>query len=115
MRDNPEGGEQDLADDVRRRCKKNSPSVLSCIDKRTKEGCNRGSEFRTVHSERNVERPVPLRKPNESGRRECCEKDFVSRSYSGYALSLLGEGECCSGFCQFVTGKFRVIENPLEA
>jgi len=27
MRDNPEGGEIDPAGDVRRRCKKNSPSV----------------------------------------------------------------------------------------
>jgi len=33
MRDNPEGGELNLADDVRRRCKKNSPSVLSYIGK----------------------------------------------------------------------------------
>jgi len=32
MRDNPERGELDTADDVHRRCKKNS-SVLSCIDK----------------------------------------------------------------------------------
>jgi len=34
MRENPVGGELDPADDVRRRCKKNSPSVLSCIGKR---------------------------------------------------------------------------------
>jgi len=34
MRDNPEGGEFDPADDVCRRCKKNS-SVLSYIDKKT--------------------------------------------------------------------------------
>jgi len=38
MRDNPEGGESDPADDVRRHCKKNSLSVLSCVGKRTKEG-----------------------------------------------------------------------------
>jgi len=30
MQDNSEGSELDPADDVRRRCKKNSPSVLSC-------------------------------------------------------------------------------------
>jgi len=30
-RDNPEGDELDPAKGVRRRCKKNSPSVLSCI------------------------------------------------------------------------------------
>jgi len=38
MRDNP-GGELDPAVYVRRRCKNNS-SVLSCIVKRTKEGCD---------------------------------------------------------------------------
>jgi len=31
MRDNPKGGELDPADDVHRRCKKNSPSVLFCL------------------------------------------------------------------------------------
>jgi len=35
---------------VRRRCRKNSPSVLSCIGKRIREGCDRGSEVRSVHS-----------------------------------------------------------------
>jgi len=29
-------------------CMKNSPSVLSCIGKRTREGCDRGSEVKTV-------------------------------------------------------------------
>jgi len=47
MWDNP-GGEPDPAVHDRRRCKKNSPSVLSCIHKRTKEGCDRGSEDETV-------------------------------------------------------------------
>jgi len=50
MRDNPEGGKLDPADDVRRRCMKNS-SVLSCIGKRAKEGCDRGSKVVIVHSE----------------------------------------------------------------
>jgi len=49
MRDNPEGGDLDPADDVRR---KNFSSVLSCIDKNIKEGCDRGSEVGIVHSER---------------------------------------------------------------
>jgi len=48
MQDNPDGGELDPANDVRRCCKKNSSFVLSCIDKRTKEGCDGGSEVRTV-------------------------------------------------------------------
>jgi len=47
MRDNPEGSELDLAVDDRRYCKKNSPSVLSYIDKRIKEGCDRDSEVGT--------------------------------------------------------------------
>jgi len=88
MWNNPKAGELDPADDVRRRCKKNSLSVLSCMFyfrfirfsfrfiKRTKEGCDHGSEVETVHSRRSGEEPVPLRKPKESGRRE---NDFVSR------------------------------------
>jgi len=51
-------------------------------------------------------------------KRKLYEKDFVSRSYSGYALSLLGKGECCSGFgkrvCQFITRKSKVTEDSLE-
>jgi len=35
---------------VRRRCKKNSPSVLSCISKSTKEDCDYGSKVGTVYS-----------------------------------------------------------------
>jgi len=49
MHDNPEGGKLDLADDVRKRFKKNSPSVLSCIGKRTKS-CDRGKEIWTVYN-----------------------------------------------------------------
>jgi len=41
MQDSQGGGESDPAEDVRRRCMKNSPSFLSCIGKRTKEGCDR--------------------------------------------------------------------------
>jgi len=39
MRDNPEEAELSPTDAVRRRCKKNS-SVLACIGKRTREGCD---------------------------------------------------------------------------
>jgi len=90
MRDNPEGGDLDPADDVRR---KNFSSILSCINKKTKEGCDHGS--RTVHNEQDGKGQF-LRKPKESGKKESYEKDFISRSYSRYASSLLGEGECCS-------------------
>jgi len=50
MRDSQGGGESDPAEGVCRHCIKNSPSFLSCISKRTKEGCDRGSEVETVHS-----------------------------------------------------------------
>jgi len=43
MRDSHGGGESDPAEGVHRRCMKNSP-FLSCIGKRTKEGCDRGGE-----------------------------------------------------------------------
>jgi len=51
MQDNPEVGELDAAVDNGRRCKEDSPSVLSCIEM-TKEDCDRDSEDGTVHSER---------------------------------------------------------------
>jgi len=66
MRDNPGGDELDPAEGVRSYCKKNSPSVLSCIGKWTREGCDCGSEVGTVHSERGGKGPVPPRKPKES-------------------------------------------------
>jgi len=68
MQDNPGGGESDPAEGVRRRCMKNS-LVLSCIGKRKREGCDRGSEDGTVHNRRDREGPVPPRKLKESGRR----------------------------------------------
>jgi len=49
MRDNPKVGELDPAEGVRKRCK-NTSSILSCIGKRKKEGCDRGSEVGTVQS-----------------------------------------------------------------
>jgi len=50
IRDSLERSELDPAEDARRRCKKNSPSVLSCIGKRTRDGCDRGSKVETVYS-----------------------------------------------------------------
>jgi len=86
MQDNPEGGELDSAEDDRRRCKKNSPSVLSCIGKRTREGCDRGSEIVIVHIGRDEEGPVPPRKPKDLAElRGSCEKEFVSKQSSGCA------------------------------
>jgi len=48
MHNNPGRGESSPTEGVRRRCMKNSPSVLSC--KRTREGCDRCSKVGTVHS-----------------------------------------------------------------
>jgi len=62
MRDKPEGGELDPEDDVYKCCKKNSPfSVLSCIDKKIREGCNQwcGNYFWTggwQNQERQIDR-----------------------------------------------------------
>jgi len=42
---------------------KNSLSVLSCIVKKTREGCDRDSNVGTVHSGQDGEEPVPPRKP----------------------------------------------------
>jgi len=50
MRDSQRGGESDPAEGVRRGCMKNFPSILFCISKKTKEGCDRGSEVEIVHS-----------------------------------------------------------------
>jgi len=50
MGDNPEGDASNPVEGVRRRCMKNSPSVLSCIGKRTREGSDRGSKIGTVHN-----------------------------------------------------------------
>jgi len=63
MRDNPEG-ELDPAEGVLGRCKKNSTFILTCIGKRTKEGCDRGSAVGTGHRGRDGEGPVP---PEETG------------------------------------------------
>jgi len=38
--------------------------------KKTREGCDRGSEIGSVHNGRDGEGPVPLQKPKESGRRD---------------------------------------------
>jgi len=72
MRENPGGSELDPAEGVRRRCKKNSPSVLSCMGKR---------KAVTVAAKSS---PFTVEKTGkgqflESGRRGSCEKDFVSQ------------------------------------
>jgi len=47
MQDKPEEGELDPAVDDRRCCK-NSP-ILSCIDKRTKEGCDKAKKSSNLY------------------------------------------------------------------
>jgi len=85
MWENPEGGELDLAEGVRRL--QEEFFRLSCIGKRTRECCDRGSEVGTANSGRDGEGPVPPRKPKESGRRGSCEKYFVSKKSGGCAKS----------------------------
>jgi len=71
MRDNPEGGELDPADVVRRR----NSYVLSCTVKKIKEGYDRGSEVGSVHSGRDGEGPVFLLKTEGVWlKRELCER-----------------------------------------
>jgi len=53
--------------------------LLFSVGKRKKEGYYRGSNVGTVHSGRGGEGPVPLRKSKKSGKKENCEKYFVSR------------------------------------
>jgi len=88
VQDNPVGDESDPAEGLHRRCKKNSPSVLSCIGKKTREGCDCGSEVWTVHSGWDGEGPVPPRKPKESCRRGSCMKYFVSTKSSEYVYTV---------------------------
>jgi len=49
IQDNSERGELNPAIIDRRRCMK-SPSILSCIGKKTKDDCDRGSDIGIVHS-----------------------------------------------------------------
>jgi len=59
-----QNGELDPAEGVHRRCKKNS-SVLSCIGKRTREGCDCGSIVGTVHNGQDRERSSSSKKIDE--------------------------------------------------
>jgi len=67
LRSGPEVKMEEVVPKMVCRRSSDSPSVLSCIGKRTREGCDHGSRARTV----------PLRKPKESGRTDSCEKDFI--------------------------------------
>jgi len=99
MRDNPEGGVLNSADCVRRRCKKNSPFILSCIGKRTREDCDRGSEVGTIRSGRDGEGPVPPRKPKVSGRRERVVRKILSpRRVAGVPFRFSSQAATC--YCQ---------------
>jgi len=57
----------------------NSPSVLSCRDKRTKEGCNRGREVGTVYSGRDGEGPVSLRISRDLAKTKSYDRNSVFR------------------------------------
>jgi len=106
MRDNPEGSALDPAVDNRRGCKKDSPFALSCLGKRTKEGCDRCNEVWTVHSGRGREGPVPLRKLKESGKKRGVRKVSPPGSLVGVPClfndrckrtGYIGDEKCRSG------------------
>jgi len=67
MRNNPGGGESGSTEGVRRLCTKNSFSVLSCIGKRTREGCDRGSDVGIPSLRRTI--VVPYSIPSEKKQR----------------------------------------------
>jgi len=87
MRDNPGGGESDPTEGVRRRCMKNSPSVLSYIDE-DKRRLNLAGEgvVRKISSPQRVA--------------------SVSNLCNGQSqwVGNMGNGECCSGFGKKVNG-----------
>jgi len=56
---------------------------LSCIGKKKKEGCDHDSEVETVHSRRDGEGPVPLRKSKESGRMGVAKKILSPKRVAG--------------------------------
>jgi len=82
MQDSQGGGESDPAEGVRVRCMKNS-TFLSCIGKRTKEGCDRGSEVETFNSGQDGEGPVPPRnRRNLAGEGAVRKSSFPQRAAS---------------------------------
>jgi len=80
MWDNPGEGELDPGEGFRRHCK-NSLSILFCIGKRTREGCDHGSEVETVNSG-SWEGPVPPR-----NRRNLAEEGVVRKISSPKSLA----------------------------
>jgi len=81
-----EGGELVPIESVRRRCKKNAPSVLSCIGKRTREGCDRGNEVRTVHSGQNGKGQF-FREDRRNLAEEGVVKAILSRRVTGMPIA----------------------------
>jgi len=87
------GGEPDPADDDRRRSKKDSSFISPCMDKRTKEDCDRGSSQRTRRYS-SAETEV-IRKT------EICRKGFsperVSYNFTMTGQRTLGQGTSMMG------------------
>jgi len=69
LRDNP-GIELGPTVDIRRRYKKYFPSVLSCIDKKTKKAVIVEAKLGKVYSRRGGEEPFSLKRPRKSSKRE---------------------------------------------
>jgi len=124
MRDNPTEDKLDPAEDVRRRSKKNSPSVLSCIVKRTKEGVTVAAKSEQFTAD-NTGKGQFLRGNRRNLVGEGVVKDLVSKKSSECAQSLqwsrqwarnMGKGERRSGpgerVRQPIPGKFSMTGDP---
>jgi len=97
--------------------------VLSCIDKRTKKGGDRGSEVGTVHKREDGEGPVPLRKPREIGKRESWVMISSPGGVAGVPIFAVtwGGGQDTSAkvsvrpSSQSVIGESSMTSDPIEA
>jgi len=104
MRDNPEGSELDPAECVRRRCKKNSPSVLSCIGKGQVKAVTVAAKSGQFTADETGKGQF------FQGNRRYLAKEGVVRKISSprrvagmpnlcnERAGNMGKGECCSGF-----------------
>jgi len=126
MWNNPGGDGSDSAEGVRRRCMKNSPSVLSYIGKRQEKAVTvaaKSAQFTTDETgkvqflrrnRRNLAREGVVRKISSPQRLASVSNLCNGRcQWAGNICN----GECCSGFgkrvCPFILGKSSMTGNPL--
>jgi len=86
MRDS-RGDEPYLAVNDRRRCKKNSPSVLSCLDKRTKVIAVVAKIVQQFTADkRGKGQLLESYRLKKSGKREICEIGFITNGIASESL-----------------------------